>query len=71
MAVQPGATTLPFPYHCHPSTRPLQFISVLVAIVLRLCIYPRENEFEAFEEGGENRLSEAQIQVRRAHGSMW
>lgn len=46
----------------------LQFISVLVAIVLRLCIYPRESEFEAFEEsGGEGgaRPSEAQIQVSK------
>ena len=46
----------------------LQFISVLVAIVLRLCIYPRESEFEAFEEsGGEGgaRPSEAQVQVSK------
>ena len=58
-----------------PPAAPLcvQFISVLVAIVLRLCIYPRDSEYESYEDGGEGgaRPSESQIQVgagRRAGG---
>lgn len=45
----------------------LQFISILVALVLRLCIYPRDRDFESFEEGGENNQQpdKGQVQVRR------
>jgi hypothetical protein len=49
-----------------------QTISVIVAAVLRLCIYPRERDFENFQEGeqggGEGRPANSQIQVGATGG---
>lgn len=50
----------------------LQFISVLVAVVLRVCVYPRERDFENFDEGGEAdaRPSSSQIQMQKLQQSV-
>jgi hypothetical protein len=53
----------------------MQCVSVLVALVLRLCVYTRERDFENLEEGeGQaQRPSSSQIQVRKTcnHWLIW
>jgi hypothetical protein len=48
----------------------LQFISMLVALVLRVCVYPRERDFENFEEGGEGTKAASSSQIQAGGGAL-